>query len=150
MKHHIPGVTACTDIDLEARYLGGAMLDPRMFDEHPLASGCFGVTYHRELHAAMTAVHLRGETLTEERLDAELADRNHHAARTRNPFDLAVMLPDDPAALCERLRALSARRALVEGCDHATRQLVNGDPILGAQPLEQFAGAIEQAKAAAE
>ncbi len=28
--------------------------------------------------------------------------------------------------------------------------LVNGDPILGAQPLEQFAGAIEQAKAAAE
>jgi len=127
-------IAACSDPELEARYLGGAMLDPRLFEQHPLPSGCFGDRYHREVHAAMSAIAARGEAITEDRLDAELAARALHSARARRPFEsMALIVPDDPAAICERLRALAARRALIEGCHVAVSGLERGESILAVQ-----------------
>lgn len=121
------------DHALERRYLAGAMIDPRILDEHPLPIGVFGHDAHREVAAAMASIAARGERVTEERLDHELEDRRHYATRALRPFSWAVVLPDDPAALCERLRGVAARRELARGTDEALRMLAAGDPLLSVQ-----------------
>jgi len=123
----------CTDQPLEERYLGGAMCDRRVLQDHPLPSGCFGVKVHRDWHTCMVSIDLRDEVITEDRLDVELANAGHHAARARRPFSLAMPMLEDPAAICERLRALAARRSLVEGCLDAVRGLEQGDAIIAVQ-----------------
>lgn len=125
--------TRITDPELERRYLGGAMIDPRILDEHPLPVSCFGVPAHREVAAAMAAIVARGERVTEERLDRELVDLGHHATAAKRPFGMAVVCPDDPAALCERLRDLSMRRELATGTEEALRQLQAGEALTAVQ-----------------
>lgn len=125
---------AVRDHALEARYLGGAMLDVSVMQDQPLPIAAFDAEHHRRVHEAMLTLFVRGERISADSLDAELATLGYHADRNRQPFDrMAQAFLEDPAAVAGRLRELMARRQLLEGMGEIMRGLEDGRPLANAQ-----------------
>lgn len=125
---------ATRDHGLEARYLGGAMLDPAVLQEHPLPIACFDAEHHRRVHEAMLGLFVAGARITAASLDAQLEELGYHADRNRQPFDrLAQAFLEDPATVATRLRELMARRQLLEGLAEIQRGIEDGRPLTSAQ-----------------
>ena len=124
---------SCVDREAEERYLGGAMIDPRVLSRYPLANGAFGIRINAHVHQAMLGIAVKEQDLTEERLNQELDALGHYEAMHARPFQLARLMTDDPEALCEHLRSLAVRRDLLRGVDAARAALASGQSILACQ-----------------
>ena len=125
-----------TDHGCEARYIGGAMLDPGVLRDHPVPLGVMSAEHHRRVFEAMLTLFARGVRITRDSLDAELATLGYHADRSREPFDrMAQAFLEDAGIVAARLRELMARRQLHDGAREAIGALERGEALVAVQAL---------------
>lgn len=101
----------CSDSTAERRYAGHALLSPGVLDKHPVPVGAFADREARNVIEAVSAIHARGERVTDTTLRMELEARGYHREAQLDPWRYANP-SDDPGALAKRIRELSELRAL--------------------------------------
>lgn len=111
---------ACSDVAVEARYLGAVMLRPAALEEAPVLATDFVSPAHQALYAAMLALRQRKEDITTVALRIEL-QRGGRLQQVGEQRLLALTdtLELDPHACAKRMRELSALRRVREASQRA-------------------------------